>query len=160
MSNTITIELCAEDRARLDRLAAALERRSCDKCVADAIKLAQLPQDSTPAEPVQNTATNVEAEAAQESPTEAAEAPKADTLTTAPPAAEEPTAAEPAPSAPAKTVTRAELRSLAITVSQAGKRDEMAETIRLYAAKVSDVPEDKIAECYEKLQKLMEVPAK
>lgn len=160
MSNTITIEICAEDRARLDRLAAALERRSCDKCVADAIKRAQLPQDSTPAEPVQNTATEVVTEATQESPTEAAEAPKADTLTTAPPAEEKPTAAEPAPSAPAKTVTRAELRSLAITVSQAGKRDEMAETVRLYAAKVSDVPEDKIAECYEKLQKLMEVTTK
>ena len=39
MSNTITIELCAEDRARLDRLAEALERKSCDKCVTSAIQL-------------------------------------------------------------------------------------------------------------------------
>lgn len=31
--NLITIELCAEDRARIDRLTEALERRSCDKCV-------------------------------------------------------------------------------------------------------------------------------
>lgn len=160
MSNTITMELCAEDRARLDRLTAALESRSCDKCVADAIKLAKSPTEPAPADPVEKTATEAATETTQESPVEAAEAPNADTLTTTPPAAEEPTAAEPAPSAPAKTVTRAELRSLAITVSQAGKRDEMAETIRLYAAKVSDVPEDKIAECYEKLQKLMEVPAK
>jgi predicted transcriptional regulator len=37
MSNYITIELCAEDRARLDRLAEALERRTCDKCVTSAI---------------------------------------------------------------------------------------------------------------------------
>ena len=29
MSNRITIELCAEDRARLDRLAEALERGAC-----------------------------------------------------------------------------------------------------------------------------------
>ena len=39
MSNTITIELCAEDRARLDRLAEALERKACDKCVTSAIQL-------------------------------------------------------------------------------------------------------------------------
>lgn len=38
MSNNITIELCAEDRARLDRLAEALERRNCDKCVSTAME--------------------------------------------------------------------------------------------------------------------------
>ena len=38
MSNNITIELCAEDRARLDRLVEALERRTCDKCVTTALE--------------------------------------------------------------------------------------------------------------------------
>ena len=62
MSNTITIELCAEDRARLDRLAEALERKACDKCVTSAIQLfkgeAEAPKAPTevreaPAEPVE-----------------------------------------------------------------------------------------------------------
>ena len=38
MSNRITIELSAEDRARLDRLAEALEKRACDKCVSSAME--------------------------------------------------------------------------------------------------------------------------
>ena len=36
MSNKITIELCAEDRARLDRLAEALEKKGCDTFVTSA----------------------------------------------------------------------------------------------------------------------------
>ena len=64
MSNTITIELCAEDRARLDRLAEALERKACDKCVTSAIQLfkgeAEAPKEQTevkeqPTEPVEVT---------------------------------------------------------------------------------------------------------
>lgn len=38
MSNRITIELSAEDRARLDRLAEAMERKTCDQCVNSALQ--------------------------------------------------------------------------------------------------------------------------
>ena len=38
MSNTITIELCTEDRARIDRLIEALERNACEKCVPEAVE--------------------------------------------------------------------------------------------------------------------------
>ena len=46
MSNHITIELCDEDRARLDRLAEALERRACDKCVTAAIEFTKTTQET------------------------------------------------------------------------------------------------------------------
>ena len=36
--NKITIELCAEDRARLDRLTAALESKACESCVTETIE--------------------------------------------------------------------------------------------------------------------------
>lgn len=48
MSNRITIELCAEDRERLDRLTAALERRSCDKCVTTAIEVLKPQTEAKP----------------------------------------------------------------------------------------------------------------
>lgn len=69
MSNTITIELCAEDRARLDRLAEALERKACDKCVTSAIQLfkgeAEAPKAPTE---VKETPTEL-AEVTPETPT-------------------------------------------------------------------------------------------
>lgn len=41
MSNTVTIELCAEDRARLDKIYEALTARpSCDGCVKSALDFA------------------------------------------------------------------------------------------------------------------------
>jgi len=50
--NVITIELCAEDRARLDRLAEALERKACESCVATAMSLVKNTQaPSAPPEP-------------------------------------------------------------------------------------------------------------
>ena len=52
MSNTITIELCAEDRARLDRLAEAMERKTCDKCVTSAIECLKNTPESTVEEEV------------------------------------------------------------------------------------------------------------
>ncbi len=64
MSNTITIELCAEDRARLDRLAEAMERKTCDKCVTTAIDY--LKKDSDQIAPVQED--SVEEETAQPEP--------------------------------------------------------------------------------------------
>ena len=47
MSNRITIELCAEDRARLDRLAEAMERQTCDKCVTTAVDEAPTKEEVT-----------------------------------------------------------------------------------------------------------------
>jgi hypothetical protein len=52
MSNTITLELCAEDRARLDKIIAALERDTkCEGCVKSALEFAaDVKAANTPAE--------------------------------------------------------------------------------------------------------------
>ncbi len=109
MSNTIIIELCAEDRARLDRLAEAMEKKTCDRCVSSAIECLKQPTElKTPEEP-----------AAQPEPT--------------------------------KQVDRAELRAKVIELSAKGFKEQTKDIVRVYAPTVSSVPEDKIAECYEKL---------
>ena len=127
MSNTITIELCAEDRARLDRLAEALERKACDKCVTSAIQL-------------------FKGEAiAHEAPTEVAETP------TEPVEVEAPQEVEPETSAPARTVDRAELRAKVIELSAKGLKDQVRGIITAYAPTVKDVPDDKLVECFDRL---------
>lgn len=70
MSNNITIELCAEDRARLDRLTAALERRACDKCVEAAMAAMSTTQQPATPDPVQKALAEVleQAEAPAEAP--------------------------------------------------------------------------------------------
>ena len=74
MSNTIVIELCSEDRARLDRLAEALERKSCDKCVAyvtEYLKAATTPEPKPETDPIQQALAETLAKAE-----ESVEAPK------------------------------------------------------------------------------------
>ncbi len=109
MSNTITFELSAEDRARLDRLAEALEKFIGNPCIP--------PQEepSIEEEAIQLTIDNV--------PT----------------------------SEPVRTVDRAELRAKVIELSAKGFKDQTKDIVRAYAQTVTTIPEDKIAECYEKL---------
>ncbi len=126
MSNTITIELCAEDRARLDRLAEAMERKTCDKCVTAAIQLAKNEQ-----EPV--------------------EAPAAITPVTKPPGEEKPAEKDPEPQTPVRTVDRAELRAKVIDLSAKGLKDQVRDVVKSFAETVKDVPDDKLAECYDRL---------
>lgn len=141
MSNNITIELCAEDRARLDRLAEALERRACDKCVISAVecikttletKNESVPQASTKPLTEEKTpevqpATDVE-EAQITEPNE-----------------------EPATEPNLPTVDRAELRAKVIELSAKGLKEQTRDIIRSYAQTVTAVPEDKVAECYAQL---------
>lgn len=113
MSNYITIELCAEDRARLDRLAEALERRTCDKCVTTAIDYLK----NAPAQELEP----------------------------------EPEVVSPEPE---KKVDRADLRAKVIELSAKGFKDQTKDIVRAYAQTVTAVPDDKVAECYEKLAAL------
>lgn len=156
MNNHIIIELCAEDRARLDRLATALENHApkCDTCAKSVAEgVAEFVAKQTPAE----------------RPVEPAEAPKAETPTTVHPAEESLPWEEPAAVAgpvedkkPAPT--SAELLQKVIDLTNAAKNvsAEQAEAVRSkikaivcdYAATVSGVPEDKRAECMERLTAL------
>lgn len=130
--NTITIELCAEDRARLDRLTTALEAR------------ASAPTTEAPAK-AQPKATPTEATS---KPTEQPEESKKEE-----PAApwEEPTAAP--------TVTLEQIQQKVVTLAtMAGgtKKVKVREIISAYGAKVSDLKDhpDKWQEVWGRLTAL------
>lgn len=110
--NKITIELCTEDRARLDRLTAALERKACEASATPTVEEVTEPtvieEEVTPQEEIQ-----------------------------------EPT--------PTKTVERSELRAKVIELSAKGLKEQTRDIVQAYAPTVASVPDDKIAECYEKL---------
>ena len=156
MSNTIVIELCAEDRARLDRLAEALERKTCDKCVATAMGFAKLRIEQKPeSDPVQKALaeTLAKAESAVEAPKSATEEAEVSTLTTTPPEEETDTQEAPAQAEPTKTVTHAELMAKVIELSAKDLKlkAQAREIVLAYAPRVKAVPEDKLNECYKKI---------
>ena len=119
MSNNITIELCAEDRARLDRLVEALERRTCDKCVTTALEYVK-------------TATEEKCQPIKQ------EEPKEEV--TSLPVAE-----------PTRKVDRSELRAKVIELSAKGLKVQARDIVQAYAPTVASVPEERIAECFDKL---------
>lgn len=113
--NKITIELCAEDRARLDRLTAALERKACEASATPTVEEA-----TEPTVKEEETPTKEEVK--------------------------EPT--------PTKTVDRAKLRAKVIELSAKGLKEQTRDIVQAYAPTVAAVPDDKISECYEKLEAL------
>lgn len=152
MSNRITIELCAEDRARLDRLAEALERypHKCESCaqgVADTV-----------AAVVKATQETNTAEKAQEQPTEPTKEDAPATATATAPATEEMPAAADLPwEEPAPTVTLAQIQQKVVQLAagaDAVKKAAVRAIIHDYAEKVSDLPEDKWSEVWKRLAAL------
>lgn len=144
MSNCITIELCAEDRARIDRLTAALENSTpkCDTCAKSV---------------AEGVAKFVAEQAPAQSPVQPAEATEAETPATPQPEEEVATTAEPAPVAEEKPVpTVAELQQKVIALVNKGKKAAVSAIVKSYAATVSGIPEDKRAECMSKLNELEE----
>lgn len=139
MSNRITIELCDEDRARLDRLAEALERypHKCESC-------AQGVADTVAAVVKATQETNTD-EKAQEQPTEPT---KEDTPATAPATEEMPAdKAEP-------PVTLAQIQQKVVQLAagaDATKKAAVRAIIHDYAEKVSDLPKDKWSEVWKRL---------
>lgn len=124
--NTITIELCQEDRARLDSILAALEKRpACERCVESAVRMA----------------TNAPQEAAAAPETTATPEPTQDIPAEQPAAVEAPTVAQ--------------LQKKVSQVIAAGMKAEAKAIIKSYADSISDVPEDKRAEAIERLEQLI-----
>lgn len=165
MSNNITIELCAEDRARLDRLAVALEamqswnNRNCQACVEKVIEVAKTGlKPVAPEEPrdeLQERLANTIKEAAEfvgaDRTTTSAEPQESPAPTDTPKTEEKPTDEEKTDPTTAKKVDHAELRAKVIELSAKGLKDQTRDIVRSYAATVKEVPEDKLSECYEKL---------
>lgn len=155
MSNNITIELCAEDRARLDRLAVALEamqswnNRNCQACVEKVIEVAKTGlKPAAPEEPkdeLQERLASTIQEAAEFVGTDRT-AISAETQESPAPTITPTTEDYAAPN-----VDHAELRAKVIELSAKGLKEQTRDIIRSYAATVKDVPEDKLSECYEKL---------
>lgn len=139
----ITIELCAEDRARLDKLNERLE------ALID-VTLTNLDKEPK--------AKQAELNDPVEAPKNAQEEPKATDHPTLDPFPETPTPKEEPSEAPAKEakpdVTMEMLRGKAITLAAAGKKDQVRDVVHPYAPKVTELPEDKWAEVYEKLTAL------
>lgn len=151
MSNTITIEFCAEDRARLDRLTAALERR-LERRIAQ--------QEETQPDPVQQklAETLAKAETPAEAPKSTTEAPEASALPVTQPEEETPTEEKSAPAETVKpTVTLAQIQQKVIQLAAGfggSKKAAVREIINAHAKKVTDLPKDKWAEVWGKLTAL------
>ena len=149
---SITHELCAEDRARLDRLTVALEALQPSTLTTSSVvpevdldqvqmKLAEaMAKASDPAEPPKNTTE--EAETSTPSTTQAEE--------------EKPVVEEitPAEETAEPTVTLEEIQQKVVQLAAANggaKKAKVREIINAYAKKVSDLPEDKWTEVWDKL---------
>lgn len=129
--NTITIELCAEDRARLDAILAALSGRpDCAQCA-------------------QISAAYVE-ELRASRPAQKDEHPVADPFPA--PEAETPTAPQEEPQAPEedKPVTHDDIRSVFMNAGE--NQAKVREIIQQYAKKISDIPVEKLGEVMKKLE--------
>ena len=157
MSNTITIELCAEDRARLDRIAGLLEANI----------EASLKVPKTPTAKEDDRQLTIDPEALK--PAETTEAPKTATgeaEASAPPVTpaeeETPTAKEDAPAKVAKptsTVTLEQIQQKVVQLAAGNggaKKAKVREIINAYGAKVSDLKDqpEKWAEVWDKLTAL------
>jgi hypothetical protein len=139
--NNITIELCAEDRARLDRLVAALE--------------ANIPTSTTKKTTKKGPAVPVEPDPDQTTIDDVQEQ-LAATLAKATEAAEA-KAPAPAPVPATPAVTEADIRSMARTLIEKGKKPQLKEIVNKYAPSITEIPEDAMPVVYEQLKKLAEV---
>lgn len=151
MSNIITIELCAEDRARIDRLIAAVEKRTVQ------VESALEQKYNIKTEPTEDPVTKALADTlsrAQESQNKATGEQETPAPTTTPQTEETPTVEAVEPQPTARKVDRAELRAKVVELSAKGLKEQVKAVVREYGQTVPTIPEDKIAECYEKLEAL------
>jgi len=128
--NNITVELCTEDRARIDALFQELVnvRRLLAGAETEAPK-AEAPKAAEPVKPAEAPKTEApKQEAPKQATPEPAPAPKT----------------EAAPAAPEVTV--AELQAKVVELVNAGKKAETREIILKYAQNVGSIPAEKRAE--------------
>lgn len=143
--NTITIELCAEDRARLDKLFNALTNLSEDirankPCCESCIKTVLAATGNAPTKDAPG-----KEEPATDAPSPEAPAPEA-------PAPEAPVKDEPKEEAP--TITRADVQQKVVSLAATNKKAKVREIVNRYANRVSEIPESKLAEVYGRLTDL------
>ena len=139
--NNITIELCAEDRARLDNVIGLLSA-----LVETAVKVPKTAPKST------QEAPKAESQATTQAKQEEAPVTKIEPQEVKAEAPAEPTLQLVPQSAP--DVSLEELQGLVVKLATNGKKVEARELVFQYAKSVTDVPVEKRGELYAKLQKL------
>lgn len=157
MSNTITIELCAEDRARLDKLTAALEKAASGAPVFLGVDLAK---ETEGAQQLTNDPEALKPAEPTEAPKNAAGEAEASAPPVTPAKEETPTAKEDAPTEPVKpTVTLEQIQQKVVQLAAGNggaKKAQVRAIINAYGAKVSDLKDqpDKWDEVWDKLNAL------
>jgi hypothetical protein len=131
---TVTVELCAEDRARLDKIFEALTTNVAGYVVSQAEKYYTEKQTAV--------AAPVTTEAVEETQ------PTVDTTEPEKPAEAQETAKE------EPSVSKADIQRKVVELSSAGKKAEVRDIVKAYADKVSTIPEDKLSEVWAKLTAL------
>ena len=146
MSNiTVTVELCQEDRVRLDKILEALTTNVAGYVVGQLDQYITGKQVRSIAPEVAAAPAPVEDEPVIENqPTE-------DTTPV-----EEPVEVKETPAAEPElpTVAQADVQKKVVALSAAGKKDAVKEIVQKYAPRVSAIPEDKLAEVWQKLTAL------
>jgi hypothetical protein len=144
MSNTITIELCAEDRARLDKIIEGLASTPrCDhgaKAVAETV--AGITQSATEPQEAPKEEPKAETNPAEEAPQESTQDPEDSAL------------AEKVE--PTVTLEQIQQKVVQLAASGAEKKAKVREVISAYGTKVSDLKDqpEKWGEVWEKLTAL------
>lgn len=134
MSNTITIELCAEDRARLDHINVNLTALIMRVMGNQAPDMGEVLQKAAP-------------ELAEKL---AAQHPVADPFKELPKAEPVPFEQE-APKQEAPQYKLEDIQQKVVALSASGKKAEVREIVKSYAEKVSAIPADKFGEVMAKL---------
>lgn len=134
MSNTITIELCAEDRARLDHINVSLTELIMRVMGNQAPDMGEVLQKAAP-------------ELAEKL---AAQHPVADPFKELPKAEPVPFEQE-APKQEAPQYKLEDIQQKVVALSASGKKAEVREIVKSYAEKVSAIPADKFGEVMAKL---------
>ena len=155
--NTITIELCAEDRARLDAILDALKgfkAPSCDGCIKSALEYVDAAVQEAKKQP-------------QEAPKDKGQQEIEERLKAAMAKASEPAPVKPAPEdaprhddtvaktpEPAPDVSISELQGLVIQLAKSGKKAEARDIVKAYAERLTEIPPEKYGEVFVKLKAL------
>lgn len=166
--NTIIFELSAEDRARLDKIIELLGHvPACDHCVEGALKLIQQAPAAQTAQEPEKRAEKAEAYVEDKDITDALRAALAPEIKATAPADEHPAPVElpweedlkkieAAKAEQAKTYTHDDVLAIVRRLIAPGsaKRDKAKAIVNAYAPKISQIPEDKLAEVMTQLTEL------
>lgn len=142
MANNIIIELCAEDRQRIDNLTAAL--------IANGGAVEALFKQLTPPAIIGEDIARMAA--AVVSPEDGSQNAEKTTQTETPKAKENPAPKKDAP--PWEPITVADIRAKVIDLSSKGKGDEAKAIVKSYAPSIPTLPEESFGEVMTKLNAL------